>query len=250
MIPCQLTRVLFVTALVVAAAPYVMAERLVQTQAEGLEAKVRTKIVTERAFRAVTFVVDGDVVTLNGIVGSIGVKDDLIATVLEVDGVGSILSNVEIFEAESDVKLGEQIAAFIRRYEYHSVFDNINLTVENGVVILSGEVTEPFKKDGIEKAVSYVGGVRLVENRIEVLPVSGTDDRIREDIALRIYNDPLFSKYQAGNRPPIHIIVKRGRVRLTGVVLSPVERAFAGTIARQVFGVRSFRNELTVESER
>ena len=117
MIPHQIMRVLFVAALVVTAAPYVMTERLVQTQAEGLEARVRTELVTERSFRAVTVVVDGDVVTLNGIVGSIGVKDDLIATVLEVDGVGSILSNVEIFEAESDVKLGEQIAAFIRRYE-------------------------------------------------------------------------------------------------------------------------------------
>ena len=250
MVSRQITRVLFVAALVVAAAPYVMAERLVQTQAEGVEVKVRTELVTERAFRAVTFVVDGDVVTLNGIVGSIGVMDDLIATVLAVDGVGSILSNIEIFEAESDVKLGEQIAAFIRRYEYHSVFDNINLNVENGVVIVSGEVTEPFKKEGIEKAVSYVGGVRLVENQIEVLPVSGIDDRIREDIAVRIYNDPLFSKYQEGNRPPIHIIVKRGRVRLTGVVLSPVERVFAGNIARQVSGVRSFRNELRVESAR
>ena len=250
MVSRQITRVLFVAALVVAAAPYVMAARLVQTQAEGVEVKVRTELVTVRAIRAVTFVVDGDVVTLNGIVGSIGVKDDLIATVLAVDGVGSILSNIEIFEAESDVKLGEQIVAFIRRYEYHSVFDDLNINVENGVVVVSGEVTEPFKKDGIEKVVSYVGGVRLVENQIEVLPVSGTDDRIRTDIAMAIYNDPLFSKYQEGNRPPIHIIVKRGRVRLTGVVLSPVERAFAGTIARQVSGVRSFRNELRVESDR
>ena len=42
MVPRQITRVLFVAALVVAVAPYVMAERLVQTQAEGVEAKVIT----------------------------------------------------------------------------------------------------------------------------------------------------------------------------------------------------------------
>jgi len=50
--------------------------------------------------------------------------------------------------------------------------------------------------------------------------------------------------------PPIHIVVKHGRVTLTGVVISEVERRKAEQIARSIFGVLSVENKLRLERER
>ena len=94
---------------------------------------------------------------------------------------------------------------------------------------------------------SRVAGVQGVADKIDVLPVSGFDDSLRYTIAVRIYNDPLFWNYAIQVDPPIHVIVRHGRVTLTGVVLSDVERRKAEVIARSVFGVLSVENQLRQE---
>jgi osmotically-inducible protein OsmY len=80
--------------------------------------------------------------------------------------------------------------------------------------------------------------------------VSGFDDQIRYAAAVRIYNDSLFWNYAIQVNPPIHVVVKLGRVTLTGVVMSEVERRKAEQIARGIFGVLSVENQLRLERER
>jgi osmotically-inducible protein OsmY len=60
----------------------------------------------------------------------------------------------------------------------------------------------------------------------------------------------MFSNYSIQVNPPIHIVVKHGRVTLTGWVLSEVEKAKAGFIARGVFGVMDVDNRVQVERGR
>jgi osmotically-inducible protein OsmY len=48
--------------------------------------------------------------------------------------------------------------------------------------------------------------------------------------------------------PPIHIIVENGRVRLTGVVASEVERMLARSLATS-FGAFSVTSELKTDAE-
>jgi len=48
--------------------------------------------------------------------------------------------------------------------------------------------------------------------------------------------------------PPIHIVVERGRVTLTGVVASNVDRMLAQSLATQ-FGALSVTNELKTDAE-
>ncbi|MBP1601767.1 MAG: transport-associated protein, partial [Acidobacteria bacterium] len=50
--------------------------------------------------------------------------------------------------------------------------------------------------------------------------------------------------------PPIHIIVKNGRVTLIGVVASPMDKTLAGMAANSVPNVFSVQNDLQVESRR
>jgi hyperosmotically inducible periplasmic protein len=96
--------------------------------------------------------------------------------------------------------------------------------------------------------VANISGVRQVQNKIEVLPVSQFDDELRYRIARAIYGNPTFWHYAAMANPPIHIVVERGHVTLSGVVNSNVERALARSLATG-FGEFSVKNELKTDAE-
>jgi len=116
------------------------------------------------------------------------------------------------------------------------------------VVTLTGKVTMPYKRDAIEKRIEAVDGVRRIENKIDVLPVSSFDDELRFRIARSIYGNTAFWNYAAMANPPIHIVVEHSRVTLTGVVNSDVERALARSLATR-FGVLSVTNNLRTDAE-
>ena len=78
-----------------------------------------------------------------------------------------------------DVRLAEDVGRSITSYARLTIFDDINATVENGMVALTGKVTMPFKKDDIEKRISKIDGVRGMRSDISVLPVSQFDDELR-----------------------------------------------------------------------
>lgn len=136
----------------------------------------------------------------------------------------------------------------VRQYTRFTIFDDVSASIDNGVVTLTGKVTAPFKKDDIAARVSRVAGVESVRNEISVLPVSPFDDDLRYRIARAIYGNSNFWQYAAMANPPIHIIVERGRVTLTGVVNSNVERMMARSLAT-TFGAFSVRNELKTDAE-
>ena len=106
----------------------------------------------------------------------------------------------------------------------------------------------PFKKDDIGRIVSRVAGVSSVKNDIAVLPVSPFDDDLRYRIARAIYGNANFWHYAAMANPPIHIVVERGHVTLTGVVQSNVERMMARSLAT-TFGAFSVKNDLKTDAE-
>jgi hyperosmotically inducible protein len=145
-----------------------------------------------------------------------------------------------------DVRLAEDIGRSITSYARLTIFDDINATVENGMVVLTGKVTMPFKKDDIEKRISKVDGVRTVRSDIGVLPVSQYDDELRYRVSRAIYGHPSFWQYASMANPPIHIVVERGRVTLTGRVNSDVERMLAYSLA-QVDGALSVSNQLKLD---
>jgi hyperosmotically inducible protein len=90
--------------------------------------------------------------------------------------------------------------------------------------------------------------VTAVRNELGVLPVSRYDEELRYRIARAIYGNSNFWHYAAMASPPIHIIVERGHVTLTGVVNSNVERMLARSLAT-TFGAFSVKNELRTDAE-
>ena len=129
---------------------------------------------------------------------------------------------------------------------YLGVFDNVSFRVDNGVVTLFGQVTRPTLKSDAANVVKRLEGVSRVENKIEVLPLSGFDNSIRAREYRTIFGSGSLYRYAMGTNPSIRIIVKNGHVTLEGVVSSEGDRNLAGIRANGVPGVFSVSNQLRV----
>ena len=159
-----------------------------------------------------------------------------------------LLTGSAFAQDRRDVRLADDIGRSITGYVRLTIFDDINATVENGMVVLTGKVTMPYKKDDLEKRIAKIDGVHSVRNEIGVLPVSQFDDELRYRVSRAIYGNPTFWNYAAMANPPIHIIVEGGHVTLAGVVNSNVERVLARSLATGL-GELSVTNALKTDAE-
>ena len=160
----------------------------------------------------------------------------------------STLSGGALAQDRRDVRVADDIERAVRQYSQYTIFDDVSGHVDGGVVTLDGKVTMPYKKSDLERLVGRIDGVREVKSAIEVLPVSIYDDELRSRVSRAIYGNPSFWTYAAMANPPIHIIVENGRVTLTGVVNSDVDRALARSLATGV-GEFSVKNQLRTDAE-
>lgn len=156
----------------------------------------------------------------------------------------------------------------LERLPYYGVFDHLTFTVERGVVTLGGYAYNGSLRAAAEMAAKRTSGVDEVANRLEVLPASQEDDRIRWATFYRIYTDAFLSRYASGGdigarreiyqarrwgglyQPlglySIHIVVRHGQTTLYGVVDSDADKQIAEVRAREVFGVFGVDNEIVV----
>lgn len=151
-------------------------------------------------------------------------------------------------DARKDDEIFKDVQDQVLSYAQFTIFDDVGANIENGVVTLVGKVTMPFKRDDIARRIAKVPGVVRVDNRISVLPVSIYDDDLRYSIARAIYGSSAFWPYASMANPPIHIIVERGRVTLTGVVATEVDRMLARSLASSL-GAFSVTSELKTDAE-
>jgi len=146
-----------------------------------------------------------------------------------------------------EARVAEQVRKQIVKLPFYSIFDYITFRLDDGVVRLDGQVHRPSLRKSAERVAEQVEGVDRVVNRIEILPTSFHDDRIRRSVYYALYSDPVLNRYALQARPPIHIIVKNGDVSLEGVVSRQMEKNVAGIRANTVSGVFSVSNNLRVE---
>lgn len=204
----------------------------------------------EEGIRAVDVAVEDGIVTLSGEADSLWERTRAEELALEHAEVESVVNEITVTGTDrSDRSIAEDVSRRLRNYVHYSIFDNVGVHVNDGVVTLLGKVTWGYKAKDMAKMAERVPGVRRVENEIEILPASSNDRQLRQELASRIYGDASFFPYSTQPVPPVHIVVENGRVTLTGVVDSQVQIRRAEQIARQTFGVLSVDNQLRVEGE-
>src|SRR3982750_3575401 len=185
----------------------------------------------------------------------------LVALAIGAGATGATAQGVTVGETAHSVR------KMLERLPYYGVFDFIVFRVDRGTVYLGGYSFEGRLKHDAEAATRRASGVDEVANKIEVLPASPNDDRIRWATFYRIYTDGFLSRYAPGGelgvlqdlrderhfpgmQPvgpyAIHIVVKNGRTMLLGIVDSAVDRQIAELRAREVTGVFDVENSLSV----
>ena len=159
----------------------------------------------------------------------------------------------------------------LERLPYYGVFDFLAFDVERGVVTLTGYTYHGSLRHAAEHVARRTPGVEEVANRVELLPPSPQDDRIRWSTYYRIYTDAFLSRYAPGGpdrvvreiydsrRFPgmhqplgmyaIHIVVRNGHTTLFGLVDNDGDRQIAEVRAREVTGVFSVENEIAVRAD-
>ncbi len=152
-------------------------------------------------------------------------------------------------EAEQYEKTVKKIRKELVTLPFYGVFDNLSFNYEDGKVILMGQVSRPTLRSDAKRVVERVTGVEEVVNKIEVLPLSNFDDRIRLATYRAIYRQPGLDRLALQAVPPIHIIVKNGNVTLEGVVLNKSDSTRAFIAANGIPGVFSVKNNLRIEKE-
>jgi osmotically-inducible protein OsmY len=160
----------------------------------------------------------------------------------------------------------ERVRTALEGLSNYGVFDFVAFEMDDRSVTLLGYAYTGTLKSDASKAVKEAGVVDEIGNRIETLPASQNDDRIRWGTFYRIYTDPFLSRYSPGavlnarglprfpglqplGRYPIHIVVKNGRTTLVGAVDNESDRMLAEVRAREISGVFEVRNELEVISD-
>jgi len=180
--------------------------------------------------------------------------------------------NTNTWSSEELGRIVQQVRKQILSLSEYGVFDYITFGVQGRTIVLHGYASRPVLKSSAEKVVKGIEGVESVQNNIEVLPTSPSDDRIRYWEFMRIYSQPSLRKYT--NAPPetqmrstvtrmaggitqdppqgfhsIHIIVNNGHVILEGVVDNQMDAQLADVQANSVSGVFSVEDNLVVAGE-
>jgi osmotically-inducible protein OsmY len=117
---------------------------------------------------------------------------------------------------------------------------NVDVNTSEGIVTLSGAVSNLLAKERALKIAQSIRGVRGVIDRITVTPVARPDADIRKDILAALRQDPATSTYK------VDVSVKNATATLSGSVGSYTEEQLAARIAKGVKGIKEIRNDVRI----
>jgi osmotically-inducible protein OsmY len=210
-----------------------------------IEAEVREELRGERDLRGLEVTAAGTEVTLTGELETFWSKSEAIRRTLAVDGVETLVSEIDVPAAENDEVLASEVAKAMQRYPYYTVFDYLDGSINKGVVTLRGKVTPDRDKSGdLFERVAKVPGVQDVQNEIHTMTPSRGDENLRRSIARQVFRSSHFMRFSSQSNPPFHIIVDRSVVTLVGYVQGEIERRELERIALQTQGVLRVDNQL------
>jgi len=212
---------------------------------EELQKDVQEAIKWEPLLNAAEIVViakDG-VITLSGTVDSYAKKSEAEKAAKSVNGVKAVVEKIEIrfgsYGKKTDTEIAEDIlSALAANWEVPA--EKIKIKVEDGWVVLEGELKWNFQKDAAKKSIINLVGVMGVINNITIKPES------QDEVERKGIERALERNWSIGDQD-IQVNVSGGKVTLNGTVHSFYERDEANRIAWNAPGVCTVDNELVIE---
>jgi osmotically-inducible protein OsmY len=130
----------------------------------------------------------------------------------------------------------------------------IQVSVQDRVVTLAGQVETPAQKTGAEQLARSISNVANVINNLsvgnpnapltEVPGMPTKDGELARQVSFALFNE----RENFVNPGAIKVESRDGRVTLSGSVASRAERALAERVARDVKEAQSINNQLTVSA--
>lgn len=143
-------------------------------------------------------------------------------------------------DAEADRKIESAAKA---SYNYRTVLENhVKVSSHDGVVTLTGTVTDPDQKTLAEDTVSDLPGVVSVDNQIKVEPPA--PEYSDGWIATKIHTKLLLKGNVSATGTTVD--VKDGAVTLTGSAANLAQKELTGAYVKEIAGVKSVNNLLVV----
>jgi len=123
--------------------------------------------------------------------------------------------------------------------------DDIKIQSKDGVVTLTGIVSEESHKSLAQETVAGLPGVETVDNRLEVKgapPTANSDEWLRDKVKVAL----LFHRSVSGFTTEVN--VKDGIVTLLGEATSQAQKDLTTEYAKDVDGVKDVKNEMVVSA--
>lgn len=179
------------------------------------------------------------VVTLTGFIDNYSGKLAADRVVKRVRGVRAVANDIivrlKVDVTDSDIAAAAAVALTFRP----GIPPNVQATVHDGDVTLTGHVEWLHQKEQAEAAVRHIGGVRGVVNHIEVVARTAQRDVRRRIVQSLHRNADLDARH-------IEVAVRDDIVTLTGTVGSWSQREAAERGAGSAPGIRQMDNQIRV----
>lgn len=212
---------------------------------EELKQQVEKTLGEERELRRLGVSVAGNEITLSGRVDNFWYKSEALRLTFDVNGVETVVSEIEMPTEEDEGRLAENVVKAIQGYSYYRMWDHLDGRLNAGTVTLMGNVTPERDKVGeLFERIAKVRGVQDVQMNVNVLSASQEDARLRSMIASRLFTNEHFQRFEGMHPPPFHIVINNSVVTLIGYVQGRIERIEMQRIVAQTQGVLRVDNQL------
>ena len=142
----------------------------------------------------------------------------------------------------TDMQITDEIEYRFEQYKPLAA-QNIEVSTNEGIVILDGNVNHILAKDEVIKITKAIKGVRGVIDRVEVYTPEVNDEELISDVNYALISNPATESFE------IQVEANNGHVQLEGDVNSWQEKQLAERIVKGTKGVKSVQNDLIFEWE-
>lgn len=152
------------------------------------------------------------------------------------------LFNVNLFASVTDDRI-ESSAKKSYVFKTYLKSDDIKIQSKDGVVTLTGTVSEESHKSLAQETVASLPGVKSVDNKLEL---KGTPLTANSDAWLITKVKATLLFHRNVNATATEIFAKDGTVTLRGKATSAAQKDLTTEYAKDVEGVKNVKNEMTV----
>jgi osmotically-inducible protein OsmY len=186
------------------------------------------------------------VVTLTGTVDNYSKKLQAENAAKNVVGVKAVVEKIEVhqhhsWDKKNDIDIAEEILQAFK-WNWQIPNDKVHVKVENGWVILTGELNWNYQKEEAANAIKNLEGIVNVTNNITIK--SETVNAMEKEVI-----EHHLRRNWTLNADDINVQVNGTKVTLTGTVGSLYQKEEAGRIAWNTPGIWSLENNINVHKK-